>query len=519
MLAALSDPVDLLLGADLFSSHRLAIWLFLRSLGGIFLVAFLSLWGQLDGLYGRRGILPVRGFLDRISRSGAGSRALRVPSLFWLNASDATLHGACAAGVAASLLVVLGVAPAALLVLWLLYLSFASAGGAFLSYQWDVLLLEAGFLGIFLAPWEILPGGSGAPPGLALLLLWWLLFRLVFQSGLGKLSSGDATWRDLSALRYHWFTQPLPTPLAWYVSKLPEPAHRASTAATHVVEVGVPLLIFGPEEARWAAAGVLCVFQLLIMATGNYNFFNLLTVALCLLLIGDAGWHALLPQGVLEGLAAVGAPTASATPAAGIGAADPGPLRTGLTLLIAGLWLAGSVPRIWQTFRPNGRVPAPLTSLLEVLQPFRTINTYGLFRVMTRQRPEIIVEGSRDGESWEAYEFRWKPGDPSRPPGVAQPHQPRLDWQMWFAALGSYRTCPWFQQLQARLLEGSGPVLDLFEGVPFPAEDPPRYVRARLFRYRFTTWKERKRNGRWWSREEVGPYGPVLTRRDDGGTR
>ncbi len=505
---ALAGIGGLLTGSDLAASHGLSIWLFLRVLGVVYLLAFLSLWSQVEGLLGRRGVLPVRAFLRRAAGPEGGPRPLQVPSLFWLRSSDGALHGACAAGVAASLCLVAGVGtPVALLALWVLYLSFAATGQVFLSYQWDVLLLEAGFLALLVCPWGLQAGGATPPPpDLGLLLLWWLLFRLIFQSGVGKLSSGDAAWRDLSAIRYHWFTQPLPTPAAWYASKLPDGWQRAATAATHVIEIGVPFLIFGPAEVRWVAAALLVGFQLLIALTGNYNFFNLLTAGLCLLLVSDATWGSLLPPEIPGALTAAGAPPL----AGGSGTAGTGALRLGLTAAAAAWWLLVSVPQVLRSIRPGTRLPGWLASPVGLAAPFRTINSYGLFRVMTKERPEIVLEGSRDGESWEAYEFRWKPGDPSRRPPVVQPHQPRLDWQMWFAALGSYRTTPWFQRLQARLLEGSEPVMALFERAPFTAEEPPRYLRARLFRYRFTSREERRRTGRWWKRREIGRYGPTV---------
>ena len=518
----MEDPGGALLGAltgsEAVRAHGLSLWLFLRCLGAVYLIAFVSLWSQLDGLFGSRGILPIRDYLEGIADRKGGPDLRRVPSLFWLDASDAALHGACALGTLLSSLVIAGVASGpALLLLWGLYLSFASTGQAFLSYQWDVLLLEAGFLGALLAPWGVLPGAAGAPPDPALFLLWWLLFRLILQSGLGKLTSGDESWRDLTALRYHWFTQPLPTPLAWYAARLPEPAHRLATAATHVVELGVPLLIFGPPEARVVAAALIAGHQLLIMATGNYNFFNLLTVSLCVLLVPDAAWTSLLPGGALDLLGEIGAPVAGGADALAVEGGDraAGGSRIGITLSLAVVWLVGGGGHLWRTLSPDRGIPAPLARLLRGIQPYRTVNSYGLFRVMTRQRPEIVIEGSRDGERWRPYEFRWKPGDPGRAPGWVQPHQPRLDWQMWFAALGSYRATPWFRRFQARLLEGASPVLDLLEEAPFPADDPPRYLRARTFRYRFTDAREREQTGRWWKREEMGTYGPPLKRREE----
>lgn len=497
---------------------RIGRWLFLRSLGLVHLAAFVSLWLQVDGLLGSRGILPVRRHLDAVRERRGGPDLLRVPTLFWVSDRDLALHLACAAGVLSSALLALGVAPApSLVALWALYLSFAAVGRVFLSYQWDVLLLEASLLGLLVAPWSLLPGASGGGPALSgipgavpaesvsavgLLLLWWLLFRLIFQSGVGKLTSGDPTWRNLDALRYHWWTQPLPTWTAWYVDKLPRWFHRAGTLATHVLEIGFPLLLFGPREVRLAAVAGTVLLQLLILATGNYNFFNLLTIALAFLLVDDAAWRALFPGGLAAEL--LGPPTEAAG-----GGGTPG-VRTAVALAAGAPVLAVSGAHVWRTLRPGRSLPGRLRSVVRTLQPFRSINSYGLFRVMTRRRPEIVVQGSHDGDRWETYEFRWKPGDPARRPRFCEPHQPRLDWQMWFAALDSYRRTPWFHAFLSRLLEGSEPVRGLLARDPFP-ERPPSYVRAELYEYGFTGWEERRRTGRWWKRERVGRYAPVLT--------
>lgn len=491
-------------------------WLFLRLLGLAWLAAFLSLWRQVEGLLGEEGILPATGHLRRI-RGHGGVDLLRVPTLFWLGAGDRALHAACAAGTLLAGLLTLNVAPVLCLAgLWALYLSFAAVGQVFLSYQWDVLLLEASFLALVLAPWSLLPGAgaptvAGLPVGpaaratssVALVLAWWLVFRLFFQSGVGKLTSGDPSWRDLTALRYHWWTQPLPTWTAWWMDELPDGLQRAGTAATHLLEVAVPLLIFAPREARLAACAGLVLLQVAILATGNYNFFNLLTIALCLLLVDDAAWSALLPGGPAD-LASAAGP-----------AAAPSDLRTAAALLVAVPALGLGALHVRRTVAPDRPLPAAGEKLLRRVQPFRTFNSYGLFRVMTKERPEIVVQGSHDGERWRDYEFAWKPGDPSRRPRFCEPHQPRLDWQMWFAALRGFRQASWFRAFLGRLLEGSAPVTDLLADDPFP-DEPPRYVRAESYRYRFTGRAERRRTGRWWRRERTGLYAPVM-RREPGG--
>ncbi|MFW6193507.1 MAG: lipase maturation factor family protein [Gemmatimonadota bacterium] len=482
-------------------SYTFARWIFLRSLGAVFLVAFLSLWVQVEGLLGEDGVLPAGEYLDTLRVRSEGVDLVRAPTIFWWAGGDGALHAACAAGTALSLALAVGLAPPlALAGLWALYLSFAAVGRVFLSYQWDVLLLEASFLGIFLAPWGLATGPlSAAPdpavPAAALFAAWWLLFRLVFQSGVGKLTSGDPAWRDLSALEYHWWTQPLPTWTAWWAARLPRWCHRAATAATHVLEIAVPLMIFGPREIRIAGFAGIVLLQVVIALTGNYNFFNLLTVALAFLLLDDAAWAGLLGDGAVavatEGAAAPAVQSAAAA-AVAVGS------------------LAASLPHVWRTLFPDRPLPAVVQAATRRLAPFRTINSYGLFRVMTRRRPEIVVEGSRDGETWRPYRFRWKPCDPRRKPRFCAPHQPRLDWQMWFAALSTFRRSRWMHAFLVRLLEGSRAVEALLEEVPYP-EEGPTYVRAVLYEYRFADPDERRRSGRWWTRERVGLYAPPVT--------
>ena len=500
LLAGVEEFSRWLVGAaDGKSSYELTRWVFLRGLGVIYLIAFLSLWPQLRGLIGPQGILPAQDLLAAARRQLGGERFHLVPTLFWIEGGPTALHLACALGVLCSVLLILNVAPLpSLVVLWVLYLSLAAVGREFLAYQWDVLLLEAGLLAMLFAPGHLLPRGAARPvSALALFLLWWLLFRLTFQSGIVKLTSGDPTWRNLTALDYHFWTQPLPTWTAWYVNLLPSGAKKLMVVGTYLLEIGVPFLIFGPRPARLAACAGMILMQLLIFGTGNYNFFNLLTMALALLLVDDAVWASVLPARLSHSLQA-------AAPAAG--ALFP---RLATTLL-AVLLLAASSVKLWLSFFPYESLPRLIARPLVWVEPFRSVNSYGLFRVMTTERPEIVVEGSDDGQTWLAYDFRYKPGDPSRRPAFVEPHQPRLDWQMWFAALSRYDYTPWFQAFLARLLEGSPRVLALMGRNPFP-DHPPKYARAQLYEYRFTTWRERRETGAWWSRTLVGAYSPVVT--------
>jgi len=458
-------------------------WLFLRALALIYAVAFGSLAFQVTGLIGEHGILPVAPFLASVERTGSVLRFLAIPSLLWIASDDTTLVGLCFAGVVLSCMLLLtGFARGKferliLAILFVLYLSFASAGQEFLSFQWDSLLLETGFLAIFLGRTRIVPW-----------LFRWLVFRLYFLSGAVKLLSNDPNWRNLSALGYHWHTQPLPTVLAWYADKLPAGFQHFATAATLGIELVLPFLIFFPRRIRMFGAWGLIGLQVMILATGNYTFFNFLTIALTIFLFDDQALARFVPAEIRETLA---------------GRSEGRIPALGAAVIVIILSLA----HLLETF--TGRVPAMLNAALRYTAPLQIVNTYGLFAVMTTQRIEIILEGSADGETWQAYEFKYKPGDVQRAPRWAAPHQPRLDWQMWFAALSNYQTNPWFASLTLRLLEGSPEVAGLLGTNPFPAK-PPRYIRATAYEYTFSDRETRRRTGAWWKRELRGPYLPAV---------
>jgi hypothetical protein len=494
-----------------FPSHNylLTRWLFLRLLGGIYLCAFASLRPQLLGLAGRNGIAPAADFLQEIEASLGAGRYWRVPTLAWIDHSDAFLQRLCQAGIVLSLLLVLGIAPVPVLVaLWFCWLSLVNVSSPFLPFQWDVLLQETGFLAIFLAPLQLRPGLlREAPPSLPVIWLFrWLLFRLMFMSGVVKLRSGDATWRGLTALAYHYQTQPLPTPLAWYAHHLPGWFHRLSAAIMFVIEVPVPFLIFGPRAARLLAAALLVWLQLLIMLTGNYAYFNLLSAVLCTLLLDDAALRRAFPAWMRRMLREPALPRRARG------------YRLGLHLPLAAIILLLSTDQLNAIVLRGARGPRLLRraqrlrfagTVLNRIESLRLANRYGLFAVMTTERPEIVVEGSDDGVTWLPYEFRYKPGDVRRAPPWVAPHQPRLDWQMWFAALSSPRANPWFASFIVRLLEGSPDVLALLKTNPFP-DAPPRYVRALLYDYQFTE-RDAAVDGAWWRRELLGVYFPPVS--------
>lgn len=470
---------------------------FLRSLGVVYLIAFLSLWVQVDGLIGARGVAPLPEFLAAVHEQ-LGVRSYHfLPTFCWLNASNGFLHFLCGAGAVLSISLIFGIAPVVCLVLlFASYLSLTIAGQDFLSFQWDILLLEAGFLAIFLAPWRWRLSGRKRTPlsPTAIFLLHCLLFKLMFMSGIVKLTSGDASWWNLSALDYHYWTQPLPTVLGWWADKSPEWFKHFSTAATLLIEVICPLLFWFPRRLRLFGAGATVFLQICIGLTGNYAFFNLLTIALCLLLVDDASW----PRARLTNR--ISAATNSWTEV--------------VPAIVVAVTLPLNAMLIYESFAPGVTWPRPLAALYGALTPFRIVNGYGLFRVMTKDRPEVIIEGSADGIDWKPYVFKWKAGPVDRMPAFVEPHQPRLDWQMWFAALSDPRRNRWFFGLIGRLLQNEPAVLRLLETNPFP-DKPPRYVRAELYRYRFATRAEHAKTGAWWTRTDEREYLPTVSLGDD----
>jgi predicted DCC family thiol-disulfide oxidoreductase YuxK len=449
-------------------------WLFLRMLAAIYFVAFVSFGTQVTGLIGEHGIAPLGRYLAAVSQTFGLQGYRMLPTVFWLAHGDRVLQAACAAGAVTSLLLLLGyLERAALICLYVLYLSLCTAGQEFMSFQWDFLLLETGFLAIFL-------GNSK----LVVFLFRWLAFRLTFLSGAVKLTSHDPAWRSLTALSYHYWTQPLPTPLAWYANQLPFWFHRFSTAMVFVIELGIPFLFFAPRPWRFFAAFCALYLQGLIFLTGNYTFFNLLAMSLYLFLFDDAALARLRLK------------------------ARTARIRPAVAATVAGIVLVLSVAELWGMF--FGGSSEEGNTLVRLAAPYGIVNTYGLFAMMTTSRPEIIVQGSRDRETWLDYEFKYKPGDLRQRPRWVAPFQPRLDWQMWFAALAGPRGAPWFDNFMVRLLQGSPEVLGLLDKDPFPAA-PPKYIRALLFDYSFTDFAMRHETGAWWRRRPQGMYFPGIS--------
>jgi lipase maturation factor 1 len=454
--------------------------LFLRLLGLIYFAAFGSLWPQIVGLVGAHGIVPIAQVMATM-RGQAGARIfLSVPTLFRLNGSDAALVWCCVAGCIAAGSLVLGVFPRSSAgVCFILYLSLVSAGQPFTAFQWDALLLESGFLALFAGTRYV---------------AWayrFLLFRLMFESGLVKLLSGDPNWRNLHAMRFHFRTQPLPNPLAYYVYRAPTWMLDSMTAATLGIELVAPFLLFGPRLVRHIGAGLLMVMQVLILLTGNYAFFNFLALALCLWAFDDRTFAPLgriLRRRVRPVRAQI--------------------LEPALNTLLIALIAIGAIQLIGM-FAPG--FERPFSKPLSLIAPFQIVNTYGLFAVMTATRPEIVIEGSNDQVNWKEYSFRYKPGELHRELPLVAPHQPRLDWQMWFAALGDYQENEWVGGLLYRLMQGEATVIGFMNPPPFPK--PPHYMRALLYDYSFTTPDQRARTGAVWQRRLLKTwFGPVALR-------
>lgn len=464
--------------------YDLVSFLFLRLLGLIYLSAFVSFGVQAPGLIGSHGILPVSELVDAVASRFGSERFFLLPMAFYLNDSDFAIQAVCWAGAAISLLLVFNLLPRlSLFLLYALYLSLFNGGQVFMSFQWDTFLLEIGFIALLL---------SFAPtPGIW--LLRWLLFRFMFMSGVVKLASGDPNWWNLSALSYHFLTQPLPTPLAWYAAQLPPGVLKFAVGGTFFIELVLPFLIFCPRRLRFFAACGMLLLESCILITGNYNWFNLQTMLLCLPLFDDAALQWLLPQRIAW-LKPVRAENKARQRAVTVAVS-----ALALPILFASL--------VQMDVRFGGRPPAAALAVADFIAPLHVTSPYGLFAVMTTTRREIVIEGSYDGVDWREYEFRYKPGDVARRPRWNIPHQPRLDWQMWFAALEDPKRLFWFKRLLQRLLENEPTITALLEKNPFP-DRPPVYVRAKLYKYSYADGEE-KANGQWWDRRLLGLYFPM----------
>jgi hypothetical protein len=442
-------------------------------------------------LLGEKGLLPVPAFISQTT-------FIQTPSLFHFYYSDAFFTAAAMAGTVLSVIILLGLLEkspggrllGAWLALYFLYLSIVNVGQTFYAFGWESMLLEAGFFAAFLGP------AAEKPSLVPTLALRWMLFRLILGAGLIKLRN-DSCWRDLTCLAYHFETQPLPNPLSWYFHLLPAAALKGGVLLNNFIEVLAPFGLLGPQPIAAAAGGLIVLHQLLLIASGNFAFLNFLTIILCLTALSDS---------VLERFVAFEPPAAR----------PPSGIVRRMTYGLATLTVVLSV------------MPAlNLLSRDQIMNydynPLHLVNTYGMFGTITRERYEVVVEGSSEpvpaaAVDWKEYEFKGKPGAVGRRPPQVAPYHLRLDWLMWFLPFSAglidgkvavYGYERWFLRFMKKLLEGDAKTLKLLAGNPFPA-GPPRYVRARYYRYRFTDWRERKRTGAWWTREPAGEYLPPV---------
>jgi hypothetical protein len=463
--------------------YWLARFVFQRALALVYVSAFLCALNQFRPLLGERGLLPVPAFIQK-----TGFR--QAPSLFHFWPHDVAFTSAAWLGLVLSVIALSGLSDRystwlSMLIwslLWTLYISFVNVGQTFYAFGWESILLEAGFFGIFLGP-------SGVePPRLTNLMLRWLCFRVMFGAGLIKLR-GDPCWHDWTCLDYHYETQPMPNPLSWYLHQAPEWTHKAGVAVNYFAELVAPFGYFAPQPVASIAGLITILFQLMIFSSGNLSWLNFLTMVLAIPMLDDRLLAIVVP---------IRAPELR----------PPALLFRGA---IYGVALLAAVLSI-----------NPVRNMISSRQVMNTsfnnlhlVGTYGAFGSVTRERYEIVIEGTDElvltpSTKWRAYEFRGKPGDPSRAPPQIAPYHLRLDWLMWFAAMSEYYRHPWFVHLLGKLLQGDADTLSLLGGNPFP-QQPPRYVRAELYRYQFTDAAERKQTGHWWKRDREAEYFPPVS--------
>jgi Lipase maturation factor len=506
-------------------------WLWLRALGLIFFSAFYSLAFQIRGLIGLGGILPAANYLTAVADRFDFWRFWYAPTLLWMGSGPGALRALCLTGLVASLLLIFNLWPrGSIAVCFVAYLSFVSVAQDFSEYQSDGMLLAAAFLSLLAAPPGVRPGlGREHPPSRAsLFMLQWLWFCIYFESGMVKLLSHDPEWRHLTALDQYYQNGPLPNWIGWYAQQLPHGVQAAIALATLVIELGIVWLMFLPRRFRLLCFFIVTPFQIGIILTANLAFLNHLVLALGVLLLDDrfilgaTGWVKarlkLWPAPASEGSGGVlasglaDAATGRSESALHFLRSNPSleALRRRLAIVLPAvllIWIFYSTAvQLLMMFVP--RPPLPLEPA-EALEPFRIAGRYGLFAVMTTARYEIEFQGSNDGTNWVAYPFRYKPQRLDEPPRFYAPYQPRFDWNLWFASLGTWRQYPWVLRVEVELLRSDPALLSLFAGNPF-AVAPPKEVRAVEWRYWFTDLKTRRATGRWWGREFHGLYGPVI---------
>lgn len=489
------------------AAYWLTRFVLLRLLGLVYLVAFLVAADQIVPLIGHDGLLPADKFLQRVGQHFGSSAAgfKNLPSVFWWNVTDPWLRGAAWVGVGLSSLVLCGFANALImLLLWGLYLSFVHVGQLWYSYGWETQLLETGFIAVFLCPlWDPRPFARTRPALVALWLYRWLIFRIMLGAGLIKIR-GDECWRDLSALFYHYETQPVPNPFSRLIHFAPAWFHKLGVLVNHVMELVAPWFVFVPGVARNVSGVLMAAFMGVLIVSGNLSFLNWLTIIPCVACIDDSVWRRILPTYLSE---CADRAAASQT-------------RSGASRFAGGVFAAVVA---WLSIEPVKNLVSPKQAMNASFDRLHLVNTYGAFGTVGRERYEIVFEGTddvmaRESSHWKEYEFKAKPGDPKRKPPFISPYHYRLDWQIWFAAIPGVhydlRTLPtpqhypWVVHFVWKLLHNDAGTLGLLARNPFP-EAPPRYVRALVYRYKFASLANE--DGQWWTRERVGNWLPPMS--------
>jgi lipase maturation factor 1 len=501
-------------------AHLWPRWIFLRALGLIYFSAFYSFYFQIKGLIGPDGILPAGDYLRAIAESPnlRGAKYWFAPTLLWFSSSDHALMLICWIGLIASVLLVINLWPRGMLfICFICFLSFIAAAQDFASYQSDGMLLAAGFVSLFFAPPGFWPGlaANNGPSRLSMFLLQWEWFRIYFESGSVKLLSGDQSWRHLTAMDDYYQNGPLPTWLGYYVQHFPHWFHASTVLLTFTVELGMVWLLFLPRRFRIACFCIVTPFEVGIISTANYAFLNYLVLSLGFLLLDDRVVEWIVPNRIRR---LIGWKAKPLSVLAGFQNwrerwKEPlRPFRMTVAAICLGLVFYVTTLQLLEMFIP--KLPLPEVPV-EWLEPFRIANQYGLFAVMTHARYEIEFQGSTDGKTWIPYPFRYKPQDLNKAPGIYAPYQPRFEWNLWFASLGSWQQYKFVVWTEERLLQNSPDVLELFASNSFPSS-PPKEVRSVIYQYWFTDLKTKRETGNWWRRELLGDYAPALIMQPNG---
>jgi hypothetical protein len=501
------------------SGHLWARWIFLRALGAIYFSAFYSLLFQIKGLIGPNGLLPAGDFLQAVAVELPGSRFQYAPTLLWFGTSDHALMILTWVGLIAAVAVFLNLWPrAGLLLCFTCFLSFIAAAQDFSSYQSDGMLLEAGFIALFFAPPGLRPGlaRDRAASRASLYLLRWEWFRIYFESGAGKILGGDPAWRNFTAMDEYYQNGPLPTWIGWYVQHWPHWFHTFAVGYTLLIEIFLVWMVFLPRRFRILLFFIIAPFEISIILTANYAFLNYIVFFLGFLLLDDRFVEGIVPQNVRRVVDPPPTIVVPPEPPQEDWRAELRSVLSPLKMTVAALCLSSvfyvATWKLVEKLMPSLRMPQHPADWIE---PMRIANVYGLFERMTPERLEIEFQGTLDGHTWVPYKFRYKPQDLDKAPGIYAPYQPRFDWNLWFASLGSwseYRFVVWTEE---RLLKNSPEVLQLFAGDPFPEQQPVR-VRAVIYQYWFTDMKTKRTTGLWWRRELLGEYAPPLEREANG---